>query len=698
MRSFIIAILLTGLLAGGASGAEPVIRSVPALCAAVRHPGPQSRAFDIEAVVTDVQDGNGDQFTVTADGANIMITDTIGRNTAWFHPGDRIRARGTAGAYPTATKIDILGHGDPPPPQDATLAEVNGGTLDNRLIRTTGTLIDVFRDEIDPRFIFMVLSADGEYLYLVSWNVDDMDRLIRLKGAVVRVTGFCRSPSVSGRRRSLGRTVNVQQPDGLQVIRPAPADPFDVPDLQGDVLTIRRSSASDRPWRKVRGTVIAVRPNKQAFLQTSDGSVSKIQVADGPMPDCGAFIESVGRPETDVHHLNLSRAIWRAADGTPAASGPAERVTARFLLTDGSGRQKIKPGYHGRLVTLSGTVQHLSSDDRGGGTMTLLCDGFAVPVETSDASGRPADLTVGCEVEVTGVCIMEMENWRPQMPFPVITGVVIVQRSPTDVVILSHPSKWTAERLRTALGILVAAFLGILVWCILLKRLSDRKGRELADAALERAEAELKVHERTRLATELHDTIAQNLTGASMELRAADRTFDSDGAASRRQLALALRTIDACRDEIRDCIWDLRNQALDERLMDDALRRTLEPHLAGVRLAIRFAVPRNRLTDNTAHAILCIVRELAINAVRHGHAGSVRVAGCIEDAKLLFSVSDDGCGFDPKTAPGGAQGHFGLQGIGERVDLLHGTLVIASEPGAGTKVSVSIPMVKEGRQ
>ena len=92
MRSFVIALLLAGLLAGGASGAEPVIRSVPALCAAVRHPGPQSRAFDIEAVVTDVQDGNGDQFTVTADGANIMITDTIGRNTAWFHPGDRIRA------------------------------------------------------------------------------------------------------------------------------------------------------------------------------------------------------------------------------------------------------------------------------------------------------------------------------------------------------------------------------------------------------------------------------------------------------------------------------------------------------------------------------------------------------------------------------------------------------------------------------
>ena len=95
--------------------------------------------------------------------------------------------------------------------------------------------------------------------------------------------------------------------------------------------------------------------------------------------------------------------------------------------------------------------------------------------------------------------------------------------------------------------------------------------------------SKLKVNERTRLATELHDSMVQSLTGASMKLRAADKMFESNPAASRRQLALALKTLDSCRDELRNCIWDLRNQALDEPVMDKVLQRVLAPHVGPAR-------------------------------------------------------------------------------------------------------------------
>ena len=86
-----------------------------------------------------------------------------------------------------------------------------------------------------------------------------------------------------------------------------------------------------------------------------------------------------------------------------------------------------------------------------------------------------------------------------------------------------------------------------------------------------------------------------------------------------------------------------------------------------------------------------MIRELAANAVRHGHATEIHVAGCIEDGRLLCSVRDNGEGFDPASAPGPEEGHFGLQGIRERMEAANGSVEIESSPGKGTRVVISMP-------
>lgn len=232
--------------------------------------------------------------------------------------------------------------------------------------------------------------------------------------------------------------------------------------------------------------------------------------------------------------------------------------------------------------------------------------------------------------------------------------------------------------------------IGSIILNFILRRLVERRSRALLREQSAKLAETLRVDERTRLAAELHDSVAQDLTGISMQIETAEDLAADASEKLRRILGTASRSLLNCREELRNCLWDLRNHALDERNMGDAITRTLKPHLEGVELNLRFTVPRNVVSDATVHATLQIIRELATNAIRHGHAKHLRICGTIDGNRLLFSVSDDGCGFDPDAVPGVAHGHFGLTGIRERVRKLGGSITIQSSPGNGTKITVKL--------
>ena len=109
-------------------------------------------------------------------------------------------------------------------------------------------------------------------------------------------------------------------------------------------------------------------------------------------------------------------------------------------------------------------------------------------------------------------------------------------------------------------------------------------------------------------------------------------------------------------------------------------------------LDIRCDVPRQLLRDTTAHAILSILRELTGNAIRHGGANEIAIAGAVEPDRIVFTVRDNGRGFDPAACDGPVQGHFGLAGVRNRLAKLNGTFTIESAPGAGATAVVSIPL------
>ena len=451
--------------------------------------------------------------------------------------------------------------------------------------------------------------------------------------------------------------------------------------------------------RRISGQVIASwNRGERILIKTSSNELVRIELNARTSPRFGDRIEASGFQETDFYRINLTRAIWRHLPGTRIErheEPPPLPVTAKRFFTDPSGHEVKKVDLYGKTVRMRGIVRGLPAIGIDDGRMYVESDTFLVPVDASDCPEALNGVSAGCTVDVTGTFIAETENWSVSRMFPRIREILIAIRTPQDVTIVSRPPWWTPGRLMTLIGALVATLLGIFGWNVALRRRAERRGEELAAEQVAHVTSALKVYERTRLAVELHDSLSQTLTGVSMGIDSAIDLAQDVPADLKRQLDYTSKTVEACRTELKNCLWDLRSEALEAADMNEAIKLALGQIVNHTALTVRFNVPRAQLSDKTAHTILRIIRELTTNAIRHGHATEIKIAGSIDGETLRFSVKDNGCGFDFDRAPGIAEGHFGLQGIQERLDLMDGDMVVESSPDKGTKVTITIRIPAE---
>ena len=655
--------------------------------------------FDIEATVTFPCSPECSAYAVRdGTGGEMVLRDRMFWPRCPLRAGDKIRAKGVTDLVsqsrillPVSTNVEVLASGAAPEAMPVDIADVSDGKCDWRLVKVEGFVGDAFMDEIDGRWAYLVLRCGRDTLYACFTFADcDASALRGLVGAGVSVAGVC-TPDNPGSRRMIGRLLMTSWPTGVSVRTPAPPDPFDVPPL-GESLSADAPGIKGMGRQKSAGRVVAVWRRRHFLLRTENGGIVRVDLSEPSPPAYGDNVEAAGMPETDLYRLNLSSAVWRPAKKAFRQEPEAIPATADDLMRDSAGRNAVQTRKHGVALRLRGVVRDVPHDGARDDRLILECGGKIVQIDASECPEAFAEIGDGCEIEVSGTCLVETENWRPNAPFPHIEGVALVVRTPRDVRLLSNPPWWTPGRLAAVMASLVAALAGVFAWNRSLKRIAERRGRELSAETVARTMSEMKVEERTRLAIELHDALSQNLTGAALEIETTNTLMDSDLLHAHEHLDMASKTVRSCREELRNCLWDLRNDALGEKTMNAAIRTTLSPHIADVDLSVRFGVPREKLSDDIAHALLRIIRELVQNAVRHGGAKSVKVAGCIDGERLLFSVADDGCGFDPEKCPGIPQGHFGLQGIRERVNRFGGEMKIESSPGMGTKATIAFKL------
>jgi len=593
-------------------------------------------------------------------------------------------ATGTRAAdkkIPSITSVDLYGE------------EYHYTSSNNVYVSFTGIVTDQFHDESNPDYCFMTLADAYGSVYL-SARADKFPFIATndYVGCRVSVVGLNAGTLNKGKgtRQYLHRELRLTERGGFTVVETPKGDPFDVP-LLSPTHSVMPDKLAALGNRKIVGRVLAVRSPNEILLLTPDDTVSRVSSRDGAPPQAGDFIEAVGSAETDTYFLNLTRARWRKAEPFEAAATSPMEMTAREIMTQKNGHLLIDTKLHGQTVKIRSVVRSIPDPEFGNRTVFAESDGITFPIDVSSCPDALEMLEPGSTVDVTGICWVDIDNWRPTAVFPQAKGFTLVVRKGEDIEVISRPPWWTAGRLAVALSVAVGLLVVILVWNRRLKILSEKRGRELAKEQVERATTELKVMERTRLSVELHDALSQTLSGIAMQLGAIRRFAASDLVRMSKHIEVATRTLKSCRDEMRNLLGDLRSQLLDEPDMEKALVRILEPQMDDAELHVRFTVPRARLTDMTARSLYSMIRELAVNAIRHGHATSIHVAGCIEDGRLLCSVRDNGEGFDPASAPGPEEGHFGLQGIRERMEAANGSVEIESSPGKGTRVVISMP-------
>ncbi|HEX9267539.1 MAG TPA: GAF domain-containing sensor histidine kinase [Candidatus Limnocylindria bacterium] len=202
-------------------------------------------------------------------------------------------------------------------------------------------------------------------------------------------------------------------------------------------------------------------------------------------------------------------------------------------------------------------------------------------------------------------------------------------------------------------------------------------------------------NERRRISQELHDGVAQELTGVVLALEGCQRALDRDPGALGPQLAKAARDARATLSDVRQYMAALR-QTEDSgglnlpvtvaRLADDLRRQS------GVAVDFEETGAERQLEPFVERAVIRIIGEGLRNVGQHSGASNAKVILRYDDEQVVATIEDDGKGFESNELPTAEErGHYGIVGMRERAEGVGGQLVVRSEPGRGTIVRATIP-------
>jgi len=261
-----------------------------------------------------------------------------------------------------------------------------------------------------------------------------------------------------------------------------------------------------------------------------------------------------------------------------------------------------------------------------------------------------------------------VEAWETDHPEHVVQATLLLVKKP-----YFYRTLWFI-----ALCLVVLSVLSVIAYQIRVKQIHGRFSAVLA--------------ERSRLAREMHDTLIQGCAGVSAMLEAVRSCDPDDRETKAHFVEFANTQIRALMDEARQAVWDLRRGDDLQSGLVDSIQQMTERLSSEYSVSIKCSTSGEPfpIGQQQMHELLMVAREALFNAILHGHPNLIGVQMRFSPQALELHIDDDGRGFD--TLPDFADsGHYGLQGMKERVQTLGGNLAIESRPNRGTSVFATIP-------
>ncbi len=282
---------------------------------------------------------------------------------------------------------------------------------------------------------------------------------------------------------------------------------------------------------------------------------------------------------------------------------------------------------------------------------------------------------------------------RWAIPCSVVLTALIVGRG-----LVQEPGSGFAWVFAGIFSILFGSFFGLWIDSIINQSRERQRLIEKLEATRKELAAEERragmLEERSRLAREIHDTLAQGFISIVTHLEVAEEELPPGTKPVEHHIERAKR---AARDnlvEARRLVAALRPEILETSSLPEALERvsTRWSEETGISANVETIGDYEHLPQELQVTLLRVTQEALSNVRKHAGARQAMLTLSYLEDLVALDVQDDGAGFDPNTTTNGSEGGFGLQVMRERVEQLGGRLLVESTPGEGTTLAVQVPL------
>jgi signal transduction histidine kinase len=582
-----------------------------------------------------------------------------------------------------AHRLSRLGKGQLPQPVRPYWDQLINGSLDTQFVEIEGIVSTV-------RAPVVTLLTHGGKINTVIFDANGGTNDVTLKpyeGALVSLRA-CLFASWD----PITHEVNVSEirmfAPSVTVVDSAPADPFSATSKRVVDLLLFDAEASALRRVKVSGQILHRRAEEYFAMDGTNGFrfVPKEPLNLG----IGDVVEAVGFPSLTGPSPVLREAVARKINSAPLPAARVLSVESLFRAENDATRVRVEA----LLLNLAGDRRTLELQ-AGLQRFAAHLDGDVTaaqqPTSPRTRRNNEIDLPRGSRLELTGVYAGSGGNRTTGTE---VANFELLLNSAADIRVLVRPPFWTLQRMLIVVGGLLGVLSLTLIWIRLLQHRVQQRTVQLQKEVHDREQAERQralAQERARIARDLHDDLGSSLTEISMLATASPGLKLPAEEASERMETIAgkSRTLVHALDEI---VWAIDPERDTLGSVARYLASYAEEYLSGLKVVCRVQIPNSFpdcvVSGEVRHHLFLAVKEALNNAVRHGGATEMSFRIRVAENQLWILITDNGSGFDTF---GRSNGH-GLSNLYNRLEHLHGQCKLESSPGAGTTVSLQLPL------